>query len=68
MGRCTFLSALHLVLIHFDAQNAHYPTEQGVNAAVIYWNDLLSGSAETGAPFDVILGWSLLNEQWYFQS
>jgi hypothetical protein len=47
-------------------RNAHYLTEEGVNSGVLYWGDLLSALAEREAPFDVVLGWSLLNEQWFF--
>ncbi|MCI0645346.1 MAG: discoidin domain-containing protein [Chloroflexi bacterium] len=47
-------------------RNAHYLTEPGVEAGRRYWEDLMAGLAERGAPFEVVLGWSLLNEQWYF--
>jgi len=47
-------------------RNAHYLTSYGVLAATRYWGDLLDGLAARGAPFEVVLGWSLLNEQWYF--
>ena len=47
-------------------RNAHYLTGPGVEAGRRYWTDLMTGLAERGAPFEVVLGWSLLNEQWYF--
>ena len=47
-------------------RNAHYLTPPGVESARIYWGDLLSELAKRNAPFEIILGWSLLNEQWYF--
>jgi len=48
-------------------RNAHYLTSQGVLSAETYWNDLLSALIERNAPTEVLLGWSLLNEQWYFK-
>jgi hypothetical protein len=47
-------------------RNAHYLTGPGVEAGRRYWTDLMSGLDERQAPFEVVLGWSLLNEQWYF--
>lgn len=47
-------------------RNAHYLTSYGVLAATRYWGDLMAGLAARNAPFDAVLGWSLLNEQWYF--
>ena len=49
-------------------RNTHYLTESGVRSAVTYWDDLMSGLAERDAPFDAMLGWQLLNEQWYFNN
>jgi hypothetical protein len=49
-------------------RNAHYLTAPGVEAAVAYWTDLLTGLIERGAPLDTVLGWQLLNEQWYFNN
>ena len=48
-------------------RNSHYMTASGEEAAVTYWNDLLSGLIDRRAPFDVVLGWSILNEQWMFK-
>ena len=48
-------------------RNAHILTEPGVDSARRYWGDLLTGLAEHGAPFDAVLGWQLLNEQWLFE-
>jgi hypothetical protein len=47
-------------------RNAYYLTEQGLQAQRNYWGDLLSGLITRGAPLDAVLGWELLNEQWYF--
>ncbi len=47
-------------------RNAHYLTPAGVEAGRVYWRDLMSGLAARAAPFESVLGWSLLNEQWYF--
>jgi hypothetical protein len=49
-------------------RNTHYLTEGGVRSAVTYWRDLMSGLAERQAPFDAMLGWQLLNEQWFFNN
>lgn len=48
-------------------RNSHYMTASGEQAAERYWNDLLIGLTERQAPFDVVLGWSILNEQWMFK-
>ncbi|MCB1246252.1 MAG: discoidin domain-containing protein [Acidimicrobiia bacterium] len=47
-------------------RNSHYLTASGERAAVTYWGDLLAGLVERQAPFDVVLAWSILNEQWMF--
>lgn len=47
-------------------RNAHYLTSEGHQSAERYWTDLMDGLIERNAPFEVVLGWSLLNEQWYF--
>ncbi|MBN2503011.1 MAG: discoidin domain-containing protein [Anaerolineales bacterium] len=47
-------------------RNAHYLTLKGVQSAQLYWGDLMQGLTERHAPFDALLGWSLLNEQWFF--
>ncbi len=49
-------------------RNAHYLTEPGVRSAKIYWEDLMQAFTERNAPTEVILGWSLLNEQWFFKN
>jgi hypothetical protein len=46
-------------------RNSEYLTAPGIEAIRTYWGDLMRGLAERGAPFDAVLGWSLLNEQWY---
>lgn len=49
-------------------RNAHYLTEPGVRSAKNYWEDLMQAFTERDAPTEVILGWSLLNEQWFFKN
>jgi hypothetical protein len=49
-------------------RNTHYLTTAGVRSATEYWDDLMSGLEQREAPFDVLLGWQLLNEQWYFNN
>jgi hypothetical protein len=46
-------------------RNATFLTPSGIQAVRNYWNDLLGGLAAGQAPFDTVLGWELLNEQWY---
>ena len=48
-------------------RNSHYMTASGEEAARTYWSDLMGGLASRRAPFDVVLGWSILNEQWMFK-
>lgn len=47
-------------------RNTHYLTAPGVESARVYWRDFMNGMAERDAPFEVLLGWSILNEQWFF--
>ncbi len=47
-------------------RNSHYLTASGEEAATTYWSDLLGGLVERDAPFDTVLAWSILNEQWMF--
>jgi hypothetical protein len=46
-------------------RNSTFLTPAGIQAVSNYWDDLLSGLAERRAPFESVLGWELLNEQWY---
>lgn len=46
-------------------RNSTFLTVSGIQAVSNYWGDLLSGLAARNAPFEVVLGWELLNEQWY---
>lgn len=53
---------------HFPGyRNSHVFVPPGHDATARYWDDLLSGLAQRGARFDVVLGWSILNEQWVFK-
>jgi hypothetical protein len=42
-----------------------YLTSAGIHAAQLYWTDLLTGLITRHAPFDIILGWELQDEQYY---
>lgn len=46
-------------------RNALFLTSQGIQAASQYWSDLLRGLTARQAPFEVVLGWELLAEQWF---
>jgi hypothetical protein len=46
-------------------RNSTFLTPAGILATSNYWDDLLGGLAARQAPFEVVLGWELLNEQWY---
>jgi F5/8 type C domain len=47
-------------------RNTEFLTSGGIRATQQYWADILAGLAMRKAPFDVILGWELLDEQYYF--
>lgn len=46
-------------------RNPSFLTADGIQGVKNYWDDLLSELAKREAPFEVILGWELLNEHWY---
>ncbi len=46
-------------------RNATLLTTAGIEGSRQYWSDLLGGLAIRQAPFDIILGWELLGEQYY---
>jgi hypothetical protein len=46
-------------------RNTSILTSQGLQAYQHYWSDLLSGLSARNAPFELVLGWQLLAEQWY---
>ena len=46
-------------------RNAELLTSAGISTARKYWADLLGGLASRQAPFEIILGWELLNEGFY---
>ncbi len=48
-----------------QGRNAQLLTKAGIQASQQYWTDLLLGLATRQAPFDTILGWELLSEQFY---
>lgn len=51
---------------HFSGyRNATFLTAAGIQGVCTYWDDLLSGLTQRHAPFEIVLGWELLNEQWY---
>jgi hypothetical protein len=45
--------------------NVQYLTPAGIHASQKYWTDLLTGLITRHAPFDIILGWELQDEQYY---
>ncbi len=47
-------------------RNAHYLTASGARAAANYWRDVLTALNALDAPTETVLGWQLLNEQWFF--
>ena len=48
-----------------QGRNAEFLTQSGIRAAQRYWSDMLGGLASRHAPFDIILGWELVDEQYY---
>jgi len=48
-------------------RNSYYLRPHAITATRRYWSDLLTGLVERRAPFDAVLGWQLLNEQWMFR-
>lgn len=53
---------------HFAGyRNSVFLTRAGADAAVVYWNDLLTGLAAIDAPFEAVLAWSIVNEMWVFK-
>lgn len=46
-------------------RNTEFLTQSGIRAARQYWADLLGGLATREAPFEMILGWELVGEQYY---
>lgn len=48
-------------------RNSVFLTPAGAGAAVAYWDDLLTGLEELGAPFEAVLAWSIVNEMWVFK-
>ncbi len=51
--------------IYAAGRNAELLTPSGIRAAQLYWSDILGGLADRQAPFEVILAWELINEQYY---
>ncbi len=51
--------------IYAAGRNAELLTAAGIRAAQLYWSDILGGLADRQAPFDVILAWELISEQYY---
>ncbi len=49
-------------------RNAHMLTEEGHTAFVSYWDGIMTGLIERRAHLEAVLGWSILNEQWLFES
>ncbi len=51
--------------IFAQGRNAEFLTQAGIRAAQQYWSDLLGGLASRQAPFDIVLAWELIDEQFY---
>ena len=49
-------------------RNVHFLTLSGLEASRKYWEDLITGLNDRGAPLSAVLGWSLLNEEWVFEN
>ncbi len=49
-------------------RNSHYLTSPGVESAMLYWEDLMQALTDLNAEFSHVLGWSILNEQWFFNN
>ena len=47
-------------------RNGEFLTASGHAAMATFWDDLMAGLVERQAALDVVLGWSILNEQWLF--
>jgi F5/8 type C domain len=46
-------------------RNTELLTKPGIQAARSYWSDLLAGLAARNAPFEIVLAWEQLAEQYY---
>ena len=46
--------------------NGAYMVEEGFEVHRRYWRDLMQGITERNAPTEVLLGWQLFNEHWFF--
>ena len=49
----------------FEGYNGVYLNEHGIAAERMYWEDLIRGLIERGAPLDAVLGYELKNEAFY---
>jgi hypothetical protein len=49
----------------FGGYNGVYLTEHGINAERRYWENLIQGLIERGAPLDAVLAYELKNEAFY---
>jgi hypothetical protein len=47
-------------------RNAHYLTAPGIESAETYWRDFMQALMQYDPPTEAVLGWSILNEQWFF--
>lgn len=48
-------------------RNAHYLTAAGFESAERYWRDFMTALMAHEPPTRAVLGWSILNEQWFFK-
>ncbi len=49
-------------------RNSLYLSEEGHTIATEYWTELIAGIQERGAPTHHLLGWELVNEQFFLRS
>ena len=49
-------------------RNSYYLRPNAISATRRYWRDLLTELSERNAPFDSVLAWQLLNEQFMFRN
>jgi len=48
-------------------RNAHFLTPGGAETFAQYWRDILTELNARDAPTEAVLGWQLVNEQWFFR-
>ena len=62
----TFNNALPCCEPFGGYRNSLYLSEEGVEAGVRYFREILGGLIERDAPLEAVLGWQIANEQFFF--